>query len=147
MQQFEINGKADLPAKLNQLQTLAKLGFQGGLSQVYLAISRESLEQRTNDQNSLMWPLLTDISQQVEHHGSKYTPEQWKDLLTSSFEGVTQYAPNLDGTGLVAFGARTSKYNKKKMSEFIEFIYAAGSERGVKWSDKSEQTAKEAAGL
>lgn len=143
MRELKVEQIADLAAAITQLQTLAKLGFQRGVKEAYLSISQESSEVRTREQNSLLWPLLKDMSGQAEHFSNKYSSEQWKDILSAGFEGVTQYAPNLDGTGLVAFGARTSKYSKKKMSEFIEFVYATGSERGVEWSEKSEQTMSE----
>lgn len=112
---------------------------------IYLTLSRESLTaKRSDSQNRLMWPLLTDFAQQVTHlDGKKYSTEQWKDILTAAFEGCMSYAPNLYGTGLIAFGARTSKYNKKKMSEFIEFVYAEGCERGVIWSDGSNDAISE----
>ena len=101
---------------------------------------------RSLDQNALMWPLLKDFSEQVEHFGNKYTQEQWKDLLTAGFVGCVDYAPSLDGKGLVAFGVRTSEWPKDTFSQFIEFMYAEGSERGVKWSEKSEQTIGEVKG-
>jgi hypothetical protein len=96
---------------------------------------------RSVDQNRKLWALLNDISKQVEHFGKKYSPDDWKDILTAGFEQAQRYGPNLDGTGLIAFGARTSEYNKKKFSEFVEFIYAAGSERGVVWSETAEEYA------
>ena len=98
---------------------------------------------RTLDQNRLMWPLLKDFSQQVEHFGQKYTQDEWKDLLTAAFNGCTKYAPNLDGTGVVAFGVRTSKWPKDTFSAFIEFMYSEGAQRGVKWSKQSEDSYSE----
>lgn len=140
MKQFEVESLSDLSAKLNQLRHLAQLGFGAGLEKAYLVISRDSLELRSNDQNKLLWPLLNDFSKQVEHYGEKYSAEDWKDILTSAFEGCMRFGRTLDGRGMIAFGAKTSKYSKKKFSEFIEFIYAEGSERGVMWSDKSNET-------
>ena len=146
MNQIEVLSAADLSAKVGQLRTLAITGFNRGLDKCYLAISREPFENRSNEQNKLMWPLLTDFSKQVEHFGNKYSNEQWKDILSAGFEGATTFAPNLEGTGLIAFGARTSKYSKKKFSEFIEFIYAEGVTRGVTFSAKSEQSMNEVRG-
>ncbi len=146
MKQFEITKPSDLAAAISKLQTDARYAFQQGLPALFLAISRDSLEQRSNEQNRLLWPLLNDFSQQLEHFGNKYSNEQWKDILSAGFEGATQYAPNLDGTGLIAFGVRTSKYSKKKFSEFIEFIYAEGVTRGVTFSEKSGQAMSEVRG-
>lgn len=81
-----------------------------------------------------MWCLLAEISQQIEHCGMKLSKDDWKALMSASFENEVRMVPNLNNNGFVMLGARTSQYSKKKMSEFIEFIYAAGTERGVKWS-------------
>ena len=89
---------------------------------------------RNLDQNALQWELLGQISEQLKYGGMNLSKEDWKDLMSATFEGEVRMVPNLNNTGFVMLGARTSQYSKKKMSEFIEFIYAAGSERGVKWS-------------
>lgn len=89
---------------------------------------------RNLEQNALQWVLLAEISKQLEHCGMKLSSEDWKALLTAAFENEVRMVPNLNNNGFVMLGARTSKYSKKKFSEFIEFIYAAGSERGVEWS-------------
>ena len=146
MKELQVSSEHDLGGKLTQLRVDALKGLRAGLDAVYITISRESQQKRSNDQNRLLWPLLNDFSQQIEHFGNKYSNEQWKDLLSAGFEGATQYAPNLDGTGLIAFGVRTSKYAKKKFSEFIEFIYAEGVTRGVTFSEKSGQAMSEVRG-
>lgn len=89
---------------------------------------------RNTDQNAKMWALLSDLSQQVEHYGRRYKPEDWKDILTAGFEGAMRFAPTMRGDGIVALGARTSEYSKERMSEFLEFVQAFGAEREVKWS-------------
>ncbi|KZZ72370.1 hypothetical protein A3765_28600 [Oleiphilus sp. HI0130] len=145
MKQYEVESVRDLGAVLNKIRHMVQLAFtNSGLSKAFIAISREPFEIRSNDQNALMWPLLTDFSHQVEHGNRKYSPDQWKEILTAAFEDVYEYAPSLDGQHMVAFGARTSKYTKKKMSQFIEFIYAEGCERGVDWSQRSSDSLEEA---
>ena len=37
---------------------------------------------RTDEQNKLMWPLLDDISKQVEWYGAYLSDHDWKDILT-----------------------------------------------------------------
>jgi hypothetical protein len=98
---------------------------------------------RTLDQNAAMWPALTDITAQVplvitSRSGAtrKATAYDWKDVLTAAFEEETEWAPGLRG-GVVMLGARTSKYGKRKMADFLSFVHAEGSERGVMWSDRS----------
>lgn len=97
---------------------------------------------RTQEQNSKMWPLLTDISKQVEWFGRKHSNDDWKDIITGSFR-KGQFVPNLDGTGFVVLGMRTSKMGKREFSALIEYIYAFGADKGVKWSEKSEQVYNE----
>lgn len=98
---------------------------------------------RTLDQNAAMWPALTDICKQVplvitRRDGSnrKATPYDWKDIFTAAFEEETEWAPGLRG-GVVMLGARTSKYSKKKMGDFLTFLRAEGNDRGVIWSEKA----------
>jgi hypothetical protein len=100
---------------------------------VIVTLGRET---RTNDQNRKMWATLADISNQVPWHGLKLMPEEYKDLLTAGLK-KSKVVPNLDSTGFVILGYRTSKMNKREFSELIEFIYAFGAERGVVWSDDS----------
>lgn len=121
-----------------EVTNLIDRGLKAGPVLVTLGRPKRSL-----DQNRLMWPLLKDFSEQVEHFGNKYTKEDWKDLLTSSFEGATRFAPNLDGSGVIAFGVRTRKYPKDTFSALIEFIYSEGSERGVIWSQAAKDARSE----
>ena len=80
---------------------------------------------RSREQNDYMWGLLTDISNQVQHCDQWLEPKDWKDLLTAHWRGQRMMA-SLDKRGLVALGSRTSRMNKKEMTEFIEFILAWG---------------------
>lgn len=101
---------------------------------------------RTLDQNAAMWPALTDFASQVawpvtcaDGTTRQATPEEMKDVLTAAFEQETRMAPGLRG-GFVMLGARTSKYGKRKMGDFLTFVRAEGNERGVVWSEKARDT-------
>lgn len=99
---------------------------------------------RTLDANAAMWATLTDISKQVDWPHTvagqwqigKMNTEAWKAVLTAAFEQETTMAQGVAG-GIVMLGARTSKYGKRKMGEFIEYLHAFGAERGVEWSPKA----------
>lgn len=102
---------------------------------------------RTVSQNAKLWPMLTDVSKQIDWPHTdevgnwkigKMPPMPWKAVLTAAFEKTTTMAQGWEG-GTVMVGASTSNYGVRKFAEFIEFIYACGSEREVKWSEKSEQ--------
>lgn len=88
---------------------------------------------RSKEQNAAMWAALTDVSNQVEWHGQKLTPKDWKHVFSASLNGQRS-VPGLDG-GFVVLGVSTSKQSKEWMSNLLELIYAFGSERGVKWSE------------
>lgn len=95
---------------------------------------------RSGDQNRKLWPLLHDLSRQVEWFGHKYSPEDWKDLITALVAKTKKQeqrtAPAIGG-GVVMFGSRTSKMRVSEMVEVIEAIYWFGTEQNVKFSDES----------
>lgn len=103
---------------------------------------------RSPEQNDKLWPMLRDIARQVKHWHTNERGDwvlglmdeaSWKAVLTAAFERDTRMALGLDG-GTVMVGASTSKYSQRRFAELIEFIYAAGAERDVQWSEKSKQT-------
>jgi hypothetical protein len=94
-----------------------------------------SEQTRTLEQNSLLWPLLGCLSKQLQWHGAKLSPDDWKDLLTASLT-KQRSAPAIDGGGFVVFGERTSNYTKSMFSQLIELIYAFGAERGVDFNQR-----------
>jgi hypothetical protein len=144
VKEFQVSTKLAVRPVLNTIEMLVLDALDKGLEMAVISVSRQI---RTDDQNRLLWPLLRDWSEQVTHiDGNRYSAHQWKDILTSAFEGAVSFAPNLHGTGLIAFGARTSQYNKKKFSDFIEFIFSEGCERGIKWSERSDSSINEARG-
>jgi len=85
---------------------------------------------RSNDQNALMWSLLTQISKQVEWFGKKRSPEDWKDLATAALRGA-EFVPGLTPGTVVPLGMRTSQMTSAEISELIESLYAFGAERSV----------------
>lgn len=94
------------------------------------------LETRSQEQNRLMWPLLTVFSQQLQWpvDGRMVTmdPDDWKDVLSAAFKGeAVRLAMGLNG-GVVLLGQRTSKFTKHQFSEWIEFLYATAADRGIK---------------
>lgn len=94
---------------------------------------------RTLEQNSLLWPLLTDLSRQVNWYGNKLTQEEWKDVMTAAIK-KQKVVPGVDGSFVVC-GQRTSKMGKKEFSDLIEVIYAFGAEQGVQWTEKKLELA------
>ena len=90
---------------------------------------------RSIPQNSLLWVLLTDLSQQVLWHGVRLTPQDYKLLMLSGLKKELRIVPNLDGDGFVNLGSSSSDLSKSEMTDLIELILHFGAERGVKFHD------------
>lgn len=88
---------------------------------------------RSLEQNSRLWGMLTDISNQVVWHGRKLTQEEWKHVFTASLKRQ-DVVPGLDN-GFVALGLSTSKMTKKELSDLMELISAFSVEQGVVFND------------
>lgn len=86
-------------------------------------------EKRSNAQNRRLWAMLTDISRQVEWHGQKLSPEDWKHIFSASLR-KQRAVPGIDG-GFVVLGLSTSKMSKEEMSELLELAMAFGAQKGV----------------
>ena len=125
----EIDG---IPSALAWADQMARKGLQRGPVVVRLGRPR-----RTLDQNKKLWPMCTDVSQQVEWHGQKLSKEDWKDLFVGSLKGQTPI-PGING-GVVFIGGGSSKLSIRQFCDLIESIYAFGSDRGVIWSERSKE--------
>lgn len=98
-------------------------------------IVRISEPNRTLDQNADQWPYLEAFANQlqwpVNGRMESITAEDWKDILTCAFRNEqARIAQGLDG-GMVLLGQRTSKFSRKEFAEWLEFLHATASDRGV----------------
>lgn len=115
---------------LSEIWPKVKAYVMGG-NRLHLEIKKET---RSSEQNRLMWAALTDISRQVEWHGMRLSPEDWKNLITASVT-KQRLVPGLDG-GFVALGQSTSKMSIAEMTEVIECALAFGAQHGVEFGDQ-----------
>lgn len=99
---------------------------------------------RSVDQNSLMWAALTDVAQQVEHLGQRYTPEAWKILFMHACGREVRFLPGLDGKTFVPWGQSSSDLSKQEMTDLIEFIFSWGAEHGVRFNNEPSEAASPA---
>ena len=115
---------------IKHLVGLIVKGLPGG--EVVVDLGRPK---RSNGQNEKMWPMLTDISKQVEWYGQKYTKEEWKEIISA---GLTKQkmAPGIEG-GIVMLGVSTRKKSRAWFRDIIELLYAFGTEHNVQWSEKA----------
>lgn len=89
---------------------------------------------RNLEQNALLWKLLGDIAKQVPWHGIKLSAEEYKDLLSAGLV-KSRVVPNIDGSGFVILGQRTSKMTKGEFSQLLELVMAFGAEHGVEFKE------------
>jgi len=93
---------------------------------------------RTDEQNRLLWALLTDISRQVmwpvDGELVNLDKEDWKHILSAGLKRHQRMAKGIDG-GLVILGISTRKLNKADMAMLLEIAMAFGAEHGVVWSE------------
>lgn len=101
-------------------------------------ICEECEHRRSLSANAAQWPILQAWADQKQWpiNGAMcwLTADDWKNILTATFEGETRprISPSLDGTGMVMLGRRTSKYGKKKFSEWLDWLNAASYHAGIK---------------
>ena len=117
---------------------LAETTFTSG--QAYKLIVQQERDaqgkaRRTLEQNNKLWAMLGEISEQIEHKGQCYSPDQWKVLLMDACGHEVQLLPSLvEGKGVVPYGGRSSHMTTAQMAELIEFIYVWGLQHGVQFA-------------
>lgn len=105
---------------------------------------------RSDDQNSLMWVLLTKISVSLKWHGKHLTPDDWKlqflDALRRAKNEELRIVPNIDNTGFVNLSASSSDLSKDEMSDMIELIHKFGADHGVDFQETPTERPSPSAG-
>ena len=89
---------------------------------------------RTLEQNAKLWAMLNDVSEQVNWHGQRLTPEDWKHVFSAALN-QQRVVPNIDSTGFVVLGQSTSKMTVRQMADMIELINAFGAEHNVNFKE------------
>ena len=87
--------------------------------------------QRTLEQNARMWAMLTDVATQLEWHGLKLSPDDWKLLMLDALKTELRLVPNLEGNGFVNLGRSSSDLSKDEMGQLMDLIEAFGANHGV----------------
>src|SRR5690606_11203301 len=92
---------------------------------------------RTNDQNALMWALLSEIAR-AKPNGRVLPTETWKALFMHEAGFKCTFEPSLDGQGVVPLGFKSSRLRKAEFSDLIEAIRAFAAEHGIELSDERQ---------
>ena len=128
--QYEVESLDQLSAAFGWAAELVKLSLPGGPVALFVGRPKRSLEQ-----NSKLWPMLRDISKQVQWCGEWLIPEEWKDLFVAALK-KQKAVPGIDG-GVVIIGGHTSKMDIETFSDLIMVIQAFGDEHDVKWTNET----------
>lgn len=96
---------------------------------------------RSNEQNAMLWSLLTDVARQVPWHGVRLSADDFKLLFMAALNQEMRLVPNLDGNGFVNLGRSSSNLSKAEMTNLIELIQSFAAERGVKFTLEREAAA------
>lgn len=94
---------------------------------------------RSLPQNAFLHAALTDIAEQVEWKGQRFTVDVWKRLCTASWlreEGEQpELIPALDGKGFDIIFEHTSSMTVAQLSSLIEWCLCFGAQNGVTFKE------------
>lgn len=93
-------------------------------------------ETRSMAQNSRMWAMLSEVSDQVDWYGRKLTPEAWKCVFSASLK-KQDVVPGLHGD-FVVLGQSTSQMTISEMTELMDLMEAFGADKGVRFTTREE---------
>lgn len=95
-------------------------------------------ETRSEAQNRLLHPLLTDISKQAEWMGKKRPMLQWKTIMVSAHSIATgapaEMVIGIEGE-VVNLRESTAAMSIKRFNSLVEYVLAWGAMNGVVFSD------------
>lgn len=103
------------------------------------AIVQIKPEKRSNDQNALMWVLISQVSM-AKPRGLHKTTDVWKCLFMEACNHAVTFETGLDGRPF-PIGHQSSKLSVPEMRDLIEFIYSWGTENGVTFDDNPNEIA------
>jgi hypothetical protein len=97
---------------------------------------------RSTDQNARLWAMLTAVSVQVEWHGQRLSPEDWKLIFMAGLNQELRMVPNLQGNGFVQLGRSSSNLSKSEFGDLMELIDMFAAEKGIDlWQTKQKEEA------
>ena len=126
---FSVDNK-NVSSMISQICAMINKGLFIGPVEVVLRRKARSLSQ-----NRKMWPMLTDVTKQVDWYKQNLDEYDWKTIFVCSLF-KQRSVPSIDG-GFVGLSRGSSRLNKEEFSDLIEVIYAFGSKKSVHWSEKS----------
>lgn len=99
---------------------------------------------RTLPQNDRMWAMLTDVAQHMKAtRGLDYDTDEWKLIFLHGWGREVRFLPSLDGKSVVPVPKSSSDLSKEEMTDFIEYIFKEGADRGVQFHEPAASTPQE----
>lgn len=86
---------------------------------------------RTVAQNDRLHPLIRPIANNLVWHGQKLSVDDWKLVFMDALNREMRVVPNIDGTGFVQLGRKTSRLTKGEMSDLMALIEAFAAQHGI----------------
>lgn len=91
---------------------------------------------RSLDQNAKFHAMIGMVGAATRQAGLTWTDDDWKRLLIDQWAHETgrkigRVAPSLDGERVVQLGWQSHKFTVEDASEFIEWLYAWATEKGI----------------
>ena len=93
---------------------------------------------RSNEQNSKLWAMLSDVSR-AKPDGRKYTADMWKAVFMNATGYQIQFIIGLEGEPFPN-GFSSSRLTVNQMADLITFIYQYGDKHNVIWTEHPPQS-------
>lgn len=94
-------------------------------------------ETRSEIQNRKIWPMLSDLRNQVPEY-AMFSLDDMKLRFLNALGIEMRFLPQLEGAGVFPVGLRSSTLTKAQFAGLIELIYAVGAKHDVRWSEPQE---------
>ena len=93
---------------------------------------------KSREQEKHYHAIIHRIAREAVHLGAKWSTQDWKRFLVDQFsrenpkEGAnSRIVQSLDGSGIVQLGEQTSEFTITRASEFISWLEAWATEKGI----------------
>jgi len=91
---------------------------------------------RSTEQNDMFHSIINMITKKMAQAGSKWDADDWKRLLIDQWAHETgrkigKVLPSLDGERVVQLGLQSHKFTIEESSEFIDWLIAWATDKGI----------------
>lgn len=113
---------------------------------------RVSEPQKKREQEEKYHAMIGDIARQTTYAGRRWDADDMKRILVDEFADEMRQAgtplhhdsrliPSENGRRVIQLGIQTREFYVREAAQFIEFLYAYGAERDVRWTEPAREYA------